>query len=401
MTAAVNYLLALWVIRVLKPEWILSYFVPSLGFIKGIPTLLLFGLLAYVVFTLRKPLVIDKPYLCFVVVILISTLFAVNTGLARNGLRYVTESFIFFSLCLTLVSSEQAFDKMIAIYVITLFFYAISGIAFNGLVPFHVFLNNEDAFGPFMVLGTSISFYAALQSQKTKFFYVIVAAICVLGLIASFARGAFLSLCALGIFIWWKSGRKFKTALIMCMIILVFMVSANILFEGGKYWQEMATIDDSLSDEKTEGRHFLRRKAIEMFKENPVVGVGPYNYGFVLPRITTQEQAAERGVHVEQLYHRVPHSVYFQILSELGTAGVVCFLAMLYSFWRKNKSAQADRGNWSDAAKTSLYLRKRRYYALALQGAMVVYLVNGMFYDILYYPWFTDLLIMNSLVLRT
>ena len=87
--------------------------------------------------------------------------------------------------------------------------------------------------------------------------------------------------------------------------------------------------------------------------------------------------------------------------------GAVAFCIITFAFFNRNRVAkikykkikvrQVDFIN--DSNKEYAERTMRSYYlALALQGAFVIYLVNGLFYDILYMHWFSDLLILNTLV---
>jgi hypothetical protein len=192
--------------------------------------------------------------------------------------------------------------------------------------------------------------------------------------------------------------------LVMVIGAVLFVVAASVLFNPGAYWDEMATIGQSLHDEKQEGRHFLRKKAIELYVANPVFGVGPKNFGPSLVTVTSEKEAMARGVHKAHYWNRVTHSVYFEILSELGTLGAVAFGLVLVWFWKKNRQLQKicklylDQDRPACGENRGGVARRMYYTALALEGAMVSYLVSGNFYDLLFYHWFVDLLILNSML---
>jgi len=400
-----NFVYALWFLRVIKPEWIAAYFVPGLGILKALPTLILYGLVAYGVLASRKKLSVDKPYLLFYCVILASTLLSQNTGRSLIFHRNVLDALLTYVVVVSFIENSRQLDKLIGIYLVSFVFYGIAGTIYSGRVPFHVALSDEDALGPFMAIGLPISFYFSLRSGKVRYRALIVSGVCMLGLIASFARGAFLSACAAGAFIWVKFKRKAAITIVLLLGVVLFAVIAGSLFEGGKYWAEMMTIGESLQNEKQEGRHFLNRKGLQIFMKYPILGAGPGCYGWALPKITSDEEADGRGVYVEHFYYRVPHNIYIQVLSELGIVGVLSFLVVLVSFWKRNRFIEKSfagslreepaGSNGEDAELTKLHA-----YSLGLQGALFVYLVNGAFYDILYYHWLPDILILNTLCYR-
>lgn len=84
----------------------------------------------------------------------------------------------------------------------------------------------------------------------------------------------------------------------------------------------------------THGRYFLALAALNMFKASPLVGVGLGNYyhhlgGFYPAGIDSPKQ------------HTHAHSLYLQLLSELGPAGLVLFLVPFVRLFRQ--SARAPR----------------------------------------------------------
>ncbi len=405
-----NLILFLWFLGLFKPEWILSHYIPGFAFIKALPTFFLYGTFLYVFVSGSRKLVIDKPYLFFFFSILLSAFFAENTGIGRQALRGVADPLIFFVLCTSLLNNEKTIDKLFNLYMLSFVFYGILGVIYKGLIPFHLYFRNEDAFGPFMVIAVPFSFYLAYRHGEIRYRDLLVTLLCIIGVIVSFARGAFVSLFTAGIFIWYKFNRKIIITLIMCLLAVFFVFSTNILFRENQYWKEMSTISKSIvgdQSELNEDRHFLIKKGWEMFINNPVFGVGPFNYGFIYPRIISSSEAEDKKIGpVERLYYRVPHNIYIQILAELGTIGAIAFTFIIYSFWRKNREIQNSYkkrfAEFQSCNQTDIFWKSRKnyYYAIAVEGAMVAYLISGLFYDILYYPWFVSLLILNSLIQR-
>ncbi len=68
-------------------------------------------------------------------------------------------------------------------------------------------------------------------------------------------------------------------------------------------------------------RGFLR--GLELYKSNPILGIGPHNFPLTWPGMAT-------GPNV--------HNVYGQLLSELGTAGLLSFGSLLWVLYRQNRS---------------------------------------------------------------
>lgn len=111
-----------------------------------------------------------------------------------------------------------------------------------------------------------------------------------------------------------------------------------------------------------------------MFRNNPLLGVGIGNF-----QTTRLEKYAEAG---EPTKAYVPHSIYIQVLSELGLAGMIPFLALLVLFFRLNAKSRKILLALGDERRRSYEYCLSRGLDLALIG----YLSSGAFLTVLYYP---------------
>lgn len=388
----------------------MAFYVPALGPLKSIPTVILYAMLAYLVLFKTSTIRVDWPFTIYLLCVAVSTIFAENTGLGRKGLQSVFDNFLFFSVNMSLLSQKEnmrALDSILTMYVLSFLLYGIVGITHKGIVPYHVYLDDEDFFGPFMDIGVAVSLIAAYQTAKPNRFYLMTGVVSIVGVIASFARGAFLSFCTAGLYIWWRSSNRIKNAIVL-LIAVVFTVSVTfVLFPENAYWKEMGTIGTSLQDEKSEGRHFLIKKGFEIFALYPVLGAGPLNYGFMIPKITSEAEAQTRGMHAAQFATRVAHNIYIQILAELGLIGSIAFAGVILAFWLRSLKIRRFYEQYvvkdgivgTDTGYQEQW-RKMLMFGFAFEAAMVGYLLNGIFYPILFCPWFYDLLILNALIVR-
>ena len=127
-------------------------------------------------------------------------MFAENTGRATPVLRGVADS-LFLALSTHYIRDDRSLNRLLKLYLGAFVFYGLVGITNRGLVPFHVLLNNEDAFGPFMAMGVPLIFCAS-QAGPGRRRFLLTTLLCVAGVVSSFARGAFLSLCAALFYLW-------------------------------------------------------------------------------------------------------------------------------------------------------------------------------------------------------
>ena len=118
----------------------------------------------------------------------------------------------------------------------------------------------------------------------------------------------------------------------------------------------------------------LWRAGLMMFRDNPIVGVGIANFG-----PTRLEKYAQPG---DTTYGFVPHSIYIEVLSELGLAGMIPFLALVVLFFRLNARSRKILLALGDE-------RRRSYeycLSLGLDLALIGYLTSGAFIAVFYYP---------------
>jgi O-antigen ligase len=130
-----------------------------------------------------------------------------------------------------------------------------------------------------------------------------------------------------------------------------------------------------------------------MWADYPILGVGPENFRFV------------RFAHYhlsDPVLDRLPyvcHSLYVQVLTELGTAGALATLGILTSFFVLSRSVQ-QRLKAKGAGPRCF----ERCLVSGLVMAMIGYLVSGAFVCVFWYPhiWVLSGLLMglNSYVSR-
>ena len=259
----------------------------------------------------------------------------------------------------------------------------------GGLVPWHPSLSNYDGFGSLMVMGTGIClwFGAAARSKRLKVLLYALAAYCVMGVVTSFARGAFLSLVALVVVIWVRSPKKFVTALGALGGAAVIVGTSAVLFPDGAFWTEIVS---SFTEGTTEGtggvRWSLWGAAFEVFKERPIFGVGAGNFGVFAANFFRYGEI-EAFPNPGAFYGLNLHSTYMQILSEFGLVGSIGFIWLLVDFQRRNRALREPRAveRWSAHSGGAFDLR---YLALGLEAANVANILGGMFYSSLFYPAF-------------
>lgn len=393
-----------WFLRLFKPEWLVSYYVPPLSPLKSIPTILLLVFVGYL-FSTSKNIRFDKPVLWFTIAISLSTLTSQNFGISFSYMRGMIETLLIYAVMTTFASSDESFNKLVKIYLWSFVFFGIWGAGSGGKVSAMLPLDDEDSFGPFMSIGFGLCYYllAAREVGGPRRLGRLALVISFLGAVASLARGTFVSLASVAGYVFLRSKNKaglvFRSIVAGVLVVILALTFAPKFAEV--YWTEVSSIWMEGTKEKTANdRLYLWTRAVVMFADYPLLGVGSGCYGHKVSDYITRESANEWGVRF-QMYGRAIHNIYFQVLSENGLAGTIGLLGLLLSFRARNAETRRIAKTLERRGDSSVVIVKIRsieQYCLGLEAAMVAFLVNGFFFNLLFYSWFWDLLILNSLL---
>jgi putative inorganic carbon (hco3(-)) transporter len=179
--------------------------------------------------------------------------------------------------------------------------------------------------------------------------------------VSTYSRGGFLAVGAVSAIYFWRSPHKLRT-------VLAFALATAIVVPvlPQQFWDRMATITAPAEqrDESQEGRLHFWRVAVAMANDRPFVGVGHSGY----PRVYNQYDWSD-GLF---LTNRAVHSAWFGVLAELGYPGFLLFVAIVFSSVRGCRRVR----QWAKQGEVSAPLGA---YAVALESAMVAFIVGGSF----------------------
>lgn len=183
------------------------------------------------------------------------------------------------------------------------------------------------------------------------------------------SRGAFVGAILTGLVAAARNLRRFGIALLFLMLVpgLFYLLpeASKARLRSALHWE---------ADRTATIRMQLWKAGLRMFKDHPVVGVGPANF--------PPNYADNYAGPGEEPKNWVPHSIYIQALSELGLPGMIALLLMIGSFFRLNARTLNKYGPLGKGQK-----RPFEYYlAQGLNLSMVGYMISGAFLAVLYYP---------------
>lgn len=312
------------------------------------------------------------------------------------------------------VNNEQRLSVFIAGVAVVMVYLGLHAITHGGRGPGgHVGDENDTslALNSFIPL-VFLSMFLA-KNVLQKLLYGLALGIMVLGVAATMSRGGFLGLVAVLGYCFFLTPNKGKTLALGFVMLLTLIPLAP-----EKYWDEIASIGtEAGNDDPRRGTGALRREywqtAREMFKKNPIFGVGAGNFQWEVGDYQTSDQYERLG---RSLDGQECHSVYFATLAELGGTGFGLFLAILWYNIRDLSgmlngrkplpSDQTARAK-SFSLESTVRLKKAQVtvtkepvgvgpieqsrltlYAHGLRGGLLGFLVSGVFLSAFGYPPF-------------
>ncbi|HEV8509915.1 MAG TPA: O-antigen ligase family protein [Gemmatimonadales bacterium] len=400
----------LWVFVLFDPDvWVASHGAP---WARKIPLALYALAVAFVAIR-----VVDlprrawlAPFLAFVGVASVTVPFAENPGYAV-GLVWKTLLLYYFLAVATLafVRSVEQTRVLLLLFFLQFAFWGVQALASEATqdrtawqpIPWHPLLSNTDGFAPLMVMGMAFSYYygMATRVKLRRWAAFLTGFLCVIGMVASFTRGASLAAGIIVLYVLLRSPHRRKALVWFGVVSVVFLIATNILYPAGEFWARLATITSEGTRAGTGAdRWDLWRLGWRVFTERPLLGVGAGNFGvYAFYHIPPAEMLGKYALNHWFIYGRVLHSIHMEILVEFGLVGFATYIWMLVDFWKRNVALRSKRLTvaWARATGGQLDLQN---ISLGLEGAMIAFLLTGFFYDQLFVHWLYSLLIMNAVL---
>jgi O-antigen ligase len=177
---------------------------------------------------------------------------------------------------------------------------------------------SANAAGAFLGIGALIAVVHAVVYRKHRTWFILAATISVLGLLATFSRGALLGLIAGLVFGFWGLGYlKLRWRLLLPLSAILLTVGILFSFdEVGGYFR-LGTDVVSASTSRVDVWH----AAFTLIRRNPVVGIGFYQF-----------QDMSQGIEGVQDTPIHPHNGFLKALVEQGPIGGFAYLLFLFAF---------------------------------------------------------------------
>jgi probable O-glycosylation ligase (exosortase A-associated) len=348
-----------------------------------------FVVVSYIIVSLletQKIKIVTHPILwaivAFYLVQVVSGVFSIDSTLSFLYTIDYGKRIIFALLIVQIINSHERFRGFIWMHIVLMAYLAVSGvIAYmtgNVIVTQGIerIKSLTSAGGDPNTLATSMDialpFVLVLINRVKKTWLkgvlVIFAVFMVYSVILSGSRAGLLGLLTGMFLLWLYSKRKLKYA-----AFAIVVAYGAVLIMPDQYVARYSTIanyaEGGVVDQSTQGRYDAWEAGWQMFLDNPLLGVGAHAFGL--------SHSMEYSPEFQRSSLKA-HSMYFQVIAELGILGVVSFLTFIYLVISFNIRIQRRlRGGGADA---QWYIGLSR----AIVISMIVLSITGIFGHSLY-----------------
>lgn len=335
----------------------------------------------------RDPIVIFR--ILMIAAIIPGIFFGFGSGMVRMIFKFELQRFFSgFLAALAFIRNAGDVHKTHESLVWLAFILALYTIAHGGRGP--GLLGDENDIALFLVMLLPFPYlriaYETVAWRRAAMLGIFILVLAGIG--STLSRGGMVgTLPTLG-FIWIKSRRKALT-----LGLLVVILALTVLFGPEKLISEFRTIGDT-QESTASSRIYYWKLSVELMQLHPLFGVGAHCWGnAVWHHISTGDL-----INTHRLSNMTPHSVYFQVISELGLFGTLCWLGMIaslcHALFRIRKTAldrqlTAAMGAVPDP-ETLVYATRARDRIQLFGTCSVIcllgYSLSGAFLSVLFYP---------------
>lgn len=257
-------------------------------------------------------------------------------------------------------------------------------------------LSDNNHFAAGIVMFVPLALYVAQHSghRLTRWLAYSVFTLCVFSVLSSRSRGGFVALLIVGLCVLVVSRQRLRNALIAGMLGFVFVAYAP-----EDVMKRLDTIETAQEEDGSfRGRLMAWRVSSAIALDNPVFGGGFHavQNGVIWRRYSLDPGLFE-GVDMpdpsQALFAKAAHSIYFEVMGDMGFVGLAIFLALL-------SNAFMTLYGLGRRVRKDPRLRWARDLAFTLFTCLVGYSVAGAAVSLAYLEVFYILLLMVEVLRR-
>ncbi|HBZ01298.1 MAG TPA: hypothetical protein DEO84_08280 [candidate division Zixibacteria bacterium] len=311
-------------------------------------------------------------FLAYLGVIGSTVITAMNNRMAYNVFQSTAIYFLMYLIAINVVDSLKRLNKLIWILFLIHVLFAFKGIKGHGIAG-GALMGDENDFALAMNMMIPFAFFMFFNFKTNfkKFAALLVLVVLVVAVVVSFSRGGWGGVIVALTYSIIKS-RKIAISLAITGVLALAIVIAA----PPRYWHEVESITDTHESTAADRLH-LWKAAMRMFADYPINGVGANNVGIRMPEyiISDRDSATQWG--------RAVHGTFPQLMSELGSLGLICYLLMLFTAFKHLRKIQKREVH--SPGDNSVVL------ANSIMGSILSYLACATFLSTTYYPQITTL----------
>jgi putative inorganic carbon (HCO3(-)) transporter len=324
----------------------------------------------------------------FTLSLTVSTYFALWPEEAWPKWWLTVKAFIYLFVTAALLTNRIRVHALLWVMVISISYFGIKGGIFTLATGgnFRIFgppdsvISDNNHIALALVVTLPLMNYLGRQSRQQFLRYGsrIGMALCVMSILSSYSRGAFIGLAAMFAFLWRHSKSKLVSA-----VVLGALMAGSISFMPTQWLDRMRSIETYDSDASAEGRLVIWKAATLIAVARPLVGGGfkaPYN-----PEIVAKYSPGAQA--------RAVHSIYFEVIGENGFLAFAIWLAIAFvalrncAFVVRHTKGRPEMQWANDLARMSTV-------------SLVGYFVGGAFLSLPYWDFYFTMVVIMAAVRR-
>ena len=311
----------------------------------------------------------------------LSIFYAQNNGVVRHFLQAEILNFIGLTIGAALaIKTKRDLRVVLAFFVVMGILIALQVIKNGGVGPERLGDENDVSI-PLVV-------FMAIQWGGIRYFNGIMRYLCILGVVLALgavviagSRGGFLTLLGFLVAMFFLSRSKMKLIFFATTIGLL----AIAFFVSEEYVEQMSTITDT-SDGTADERLYSWALGVDMFLDNPVLGLGTMQFGWSVERYQRERGDLVLDSHGirkrRSLAGRTSHSTYFDYLAERGSVGMLFITILFFASMRRLKRCRTKVNPDKEAGQLDLI----QYFGASATSGMAGLLVGSAFVTSFYFP---------------
>lgn len=319
----------------------------------------------------RNPIILFRIFFCLAIIP------GMIDGYALGSSRAVFQSSLLGLICsflapLLFCNNYKRLEIYKKIILLTALIVSVWTITHRGHGPGILSDENDAALVLVMLLPFPFFFSQDLNKTSAKVYLYILLGLILVAIASTLSRGGMVGTLPTLLYIWIKSKQKFGILFLFVLLIVISIAIAPPVLI-----REFLSISNTTGGTAGERRYFWDL-SWQMFLKRPLWGVGAQAWG----------NAVWSGIidlprHVR---NSTPHSVYFQLISEMGILGVITWSGLIISTFKILYSINRD-AKFSLQSEFSNQAWMIEKFSNALAIGLFGGLICGVFLSFLFYPY--------------